>query len=256
MIVGDNSQGGSAPEGGAALPDPVNLEAVADRLSRARLSKYLTRALGDVGGALDLYVWNQELGEALSTTLSQFEVCLRNSVAAALSDKFGGNWHTLAKVRHLSPELSSEFEKAHQKFEGQARNPELPDFIAASNFNLWREFCKPAYAGHFWSKRTRLAFPHCPLRRSDRDILQEVHRRVDLLLKLRNRIAHHEPLIGSNWERIGEKVRARHREMTELLEWMDPNFARWLLGRDRFATVMEACPVPHPTPQIPPALSR
>jgi len=77
----------------------------------------------------------------------------------------------------------------------------------------------------------------------ERTILQEIHCRVDLLLKLRNRIAHHEPVIGSNREPIGSKLLHRHQEMFELLEWMDSNFAQWVRGQDRFHEVMNACPM-------------
>ena len=227
------------PQGGAALP--FDAARVADALSRERLAKYLARTGGDVGRALDLYAWNQEIGAALTVTLAQLEVCLRNQVSHALSDAYGPTWHRVARLRHGHPAVQHELEKAESRITKGATS--TADVIAASDFNLWRELCKPAYAGVFWAKRVRLAFPHATVPGKEREVLADVHRRVDLLLKLRNRIAHHEPIIGSNWEKVGAKLADRHREATELLAWMSPDLAGWLLARDRYHAVMSACPV-------------
>ncbi|HEV7264496.1 MAG TPA: hypothetical protein VGN83_06200 [Falsiroseomonas sp.] len=237
------------PPGSADVRGIVNVDAVANRLSRERLTKYIARTGGSVPQALDLYLWNREIGMALNVVLAEFEVCLRNSVSMALSDKatadrHGPDWHTHRRLKHNNRDITREFEDTYERAR-QNRNgfaPALPDFIAASHFNLWRELCKPAYGGVFWAKRVRLSFPHVTLPGDERSILTEVHRRVDLLLKLRNRIAHHEPLLGPIYDKPGEKLRLRHREMIGLLEWMDPNFAHWVASRDRFEAVMAACP--------------
>jgi len=229
-------------------PPPFDAGRVADVLSRERLAKYLTRTGGDAGHALDLYAWNQEIGAALTVTLSQVEVCLRNQVARALADAYGPAWHRVARLRNAHAEVQHELDKA----EGRVKKavPSVPDIIAASDFNLWRELCKPAYAGVFWAKRVPIAFPHMTLTGKERETLAEVHRRVDLLLKLRNRIAHHEPIIGSNWEPIGTKLTDRHREATELLGWMSLDLACWVLARDRFHTLLAARTAIRFTPPI------
>lgn len=222
-------------------PPAYDTDRVADALSRERLAKYLARTGGDARRALDLYAWNQEIGAALTVTVCQVEVCLRNQVARALADAYGPAWHRVARFRHAHAAVQQELDKAESRL--KKASPSLPDIIAAADFNLWRELCKPAYAGVFWAKRIPAAFPHLGLAGKERDVLAELHRRVDLLLKLRNRIAHHEPIIGSSWERVGAKLVDRHRDATELLAWMDADLAGWVLGRDRFQAVMSACPV-------------
>jgi hypothetical protein len=215
-------------------------ESIADCLSRDRLSKYLIRTGGDIQRALGLYVWNQEVGASLTVTLSQLEVCLRNQVARALADAYGPTWPSVPKFRHNHVEVRQELEKAESRIIKPMPSPS--DIIAATDFNLWRELCKPAYAGVFWAKRISLAFPHVTVPGKEREILIAVHRKVDLLLKLRNRIAHHEPIIGSNWEKIGAKLADRHGDAIELLQWMNPDFAAWVLSRDTFKAVALACP--------------
>jgi hypothetical protein len=225
-----------------------DLEAVADRLSRDRLSKYLIRTDDEVAEALSLYVWNNEISAAINTTLQQLEICLRNAVSISLVSAFGNEWFKVYKLIHHNKEIQDEIHKTQSKAEKICNIKEVraPDFIAASSMNLWRELCKPLYAGLFWGKRVQLSFPNHPnvtTKGNERVVLKDIHSRVDLLLKLRNRIAHHEPVIGSNREPIGSKLLERHREMFELLEWMDLNFAQWVRGQDRFHEVMEACPL-------------
>ncbi len=133
----------------------------------------------------------------------------------------------MARFRHAHAAVQHELDKAESRVKKAV--PALPDIIAASDFNLWRELCKPAYAGVFWAKRIPVAFPYLTLAGKEREVLTELHRRVDLLLKLRNRIAHHEPIIGSNWEKVGAKLADRHRDAAELLAWMNTDLAGWFL---------------------------
>ena len=226
-------------------------ERVTDALSRERLSKYLTRTGGDVTRALALYVWNAEIGAALTVVLSQVEVGLRNAISRALTDAYqpspgGPPWHRIARFRHNHLAVQDELAKAESRLGKPA--PSLADVVAASDFNLWRELCKPAYAGSFWGRRVSLAFPHAPPlgKGKERDFLADLHRRVDLLLKLRNRIAHHEPVIGSSWEPLGAKLAVRHAEAVKLLRWISHDLAAWVAARDRFAEVFAACPEPLP----------
>ncbi|USQ74017.1 hypothetical protein NF552_22710 (plasmid) [Roseomonas mucosa] len=227
---------------------------MADALSRERLSRYLARTGGDTGRALALYVWNAGVGAALTVTLSQVEVGLRNAISRALTDAYQPSpadppWHRVARFRHAHPAVQAELAKAEDRL-GKAA-PTLPDVVAACDFNLWRELCKPAYAGAFWGRRVPLAFPHAsPLGKGkEREFLAELHRRVDLLLELRNRIAHHEPIVGSSWEPLGARLAVRHAEAVELLGWISPDLAAWVAERDRFAETMAACPEPGGAPR-------
>lgn len=230
----------NSPENQDSPSPPFDVSHVASVLSNERLAKYLHRTGGDKERALDLYAWNQDVGAALTITLSQVKVCLRNQISNALADAFGPTWHRVARFRDAHAEVQSELDKAEDRVKKPV--PSLPDIIAASDFNLWRELCKPAYAGVFWAKRILIAFPHMTLAGKEREILKTLHWRVDLLLKLRNRIAHHEPIIGSNWEKVGAKLVDRHRDATELLGWMSSDLALWVLARDRFPAVLATCP--------------
>jgi hypothetical protein len=221
----------------------VDIEQVIAALTPERLTKYFQRMGPNNQAALALYCWNHEVGAAFNVTLQQFEICLRNSISKALRDKFGERWFENLKFQGISAEIRSIVGKTSEKAKENKRGfpPSTHDFIAATSMGLWREVCRPAHAG-FWAKRLRLAFPHAPVERDVRKTLEAIHNRVHRLVRLRNRIAHHEPLIGSRVEPIGEMLVQRHADMTELLAWMDPNFLTWLGERDRLRETVASCP--------------
>ncbi|WP_376100914.1 hypothetical protein ACE7GA_26725 (plasmid) [Roseomonas sp. CCTCC AB2023176] len=215
---------------------------MADALSRERLSKYLVRTGNDASRALALYEWNFGAAAALTAVLSAVEIALRNGIHRALTDAFRLTWHRVSRLRHFHGAVESELVGAETRT--RKPSPTLPDIIAASNFNLWRELLRPPYAGVFWARRLPIAFPNLTFRRHERLLLPPLHDRVERLQDLRNRIAHHEPSLGSSWERIDGKAAARHTEAMELLHWMDADLARWMEARDSFAEVREKCPEP------------
>jgi hypothetical protein len=83
----------------------ADLDAVADRLSSDRLSKYLIRADDKFAEALSLYIWNNEISAAINTTLQQLEICLRNAVSISLVSAFGNEWFKVYKLIHHNKEI-------------------------------------------------------------------------------------------------------------------------------------------------------
>jgi hypothetical protein len=219
---------------------------VVSSLTSDRLTKYYQRVgCGEHNAALRLYCWNHEVGAASTVLLQQFEVCLRNHISAAVRDKFGADWFRANKLVGYNPEIRDLIAKAHAKAR-ENRNgfdPAERDIIAASSMGMWRELCKPEYAGLFWGKRIHLSFPHAPAEREVRKTLEAIHGKVQRLVKLRNRIAHHEHVLGSLKEEIGEMLTARHADICDLLSWMSPDFLALLRTQDKLHTIIKACPL-------------
>ena len=62
-----------------------------------------------------------------------------------------------------------------------------------------------------------------------------LRRRVDLLLKLRNRIAHHEPIIRRDTSRD-------YAELMTTLRWMNPAMHDWIASSCRVPDIMRRKP--------------
>ena len=221
------------------------IDRVIDRLSTERLTKYVHRTRGDKVLALTLYVWNHDVGSMLGFLLQQFEVCLRNSVARALCDRWGPDWHDVTAFTHRNREVTDLYRKTRTKAE--ENRPCQPvrnsDFIAATGLSFWREVCKPHWVGEIWSKRLPIAFPNMNIEKEIRKNLENLHSKINLIVALRNRIAHHEPILGNKYERIGAKLEDRHADIIRIIGWMDEDFLHWTSSHDRFTEILQKCPV-------------
>ncbi|MFO0437906.1 MAG: hypothetical protein ACK5YD_05205, partial [Phenylobacterium sp.] len=60
-----------------------------------------------------------------------------------------------------------------------------------------------------------------------------VHRRLNALRRLRNRIAHHEPIFHRDLE-------TDHAEVIEAIRWMSADTADWAMLTSRFPEVFRA----------------
>lgn len=173
---------------------PQQIAAITTAISPTRLGTYLNAGgFGAGATALDIYVWNALVSCALFSTLHICEVVMRNAIAHALELKYGANWpwHT-GFERSLAAWPKAELQSARQG------NPvgSTGKVIAELKFAFW---CKMFTAGqdqHIWHAHMHTVFPHLPLPLTVTASRQMIYDDMEALRSLRNRIAHHEPIIG------------------------------------------------------------
>jgi hypothetical protein len=229
----------------AQWPGPIKLpyspEFIADldrTMSQARLSRYLTAAAGDIDSALALYEKNVLLSEALFGFLHGLEVTVRNSMHFVFSgDLRTADWYQdglalpwLPPTRRrlsMTRSMRGMIEDARAK-----AGPTAPvgKVIAELTFGFW-----PAMIGNrfddIWRKSLYKAFPHTRERR------QIVHWRLDTIRFLRNRIAHHEPILSSTNEIYTGHLAQPKISLPAILqcvEWVSPPTADWLRTTTRY----------------------
>ena len=79
-----------------------------------------------------------------------------------------------------------------------------------------------------WRPALRRAFPHrSPLTR------KQAHRPLNGLRKLRNRIAHHEPILARDL--LGD-----HQRILDVTGWISPGVRTWIEGHSRVAALLAA----------------
>lgn len=160
-------------------------------LSEPRFAVYLTKARGNESFAFALYLYNARLATSFLFPLSVAEVTLRNAVDGVLFDLFGAAWHREARFRDeiLTPESLGALEKAMER----ARSNERGKVIAELTFDFWSNLFRSEYAD-FWRTKANIAFPglaHGEGRHEIQLLVKEINR-------LRNRVAHHEPILDMN----------------------------------------------------------
>jgi hypothetical protein len=197
--------------------------ALRDAISPARLTTYLRHAHRNMRLALELYAWNVRAGASLYPILQMNEIALRNAVARALSSQFGVTWpYSQGFLRSLPGRDRTAFETGLRKVErtlGVARAT-TGDVVAAQTYWFWVNLLTSRFEQRIWSREFRRAFPFAP-RGVDRGV---VHRQADSLRRLRNRIAHHEPLLDHD-------LAGAFRRAAGMVRWISPAKATWAESR-------------------------
>lgn len=165
-------------------------------ISCPRFRKYLEYGANDFERAKELYRWNIALSMSLYPYLQGWEVCLRNRIDIALTDQFGPDWPNHKEFkRQIRSDLVRKIDRKYRK----NRNDEGPkfqrdDFIASQSAGFWVILLSDRYRINFgMNRRISLIFPHPP--NFDR---QAAWLACDKVRMLRNRVAHHEPILALN----------------------------------------------------------
>lgn len=159
-------------------------------LSPARLAPYCEVA-GRLGcDPLALYAWNVRVSSAFFEDLHYFEVALRNAIDGALTEQFGSENEWFDTPGLLSLRSRRAVAEARRRARGDSgRVPSHGKTVAELPFGFWWSLLADEYNRSLWQPALRHAFTG-PMRR------RTLHGRVDDLRRLRNRIAHHEPIHG------------------------------------------------------------
>ncbi|RIJ76553.1 hypothetical protein D1871_11860 [Nakamurella silvestris] len=169
-------------------------------LSAPRYAPYLATASGDRERALQLYEWNARASAALLHDLAHLEIGLRNTYDRALTINGGEHW--VFDAAHYFPPVwrtardgtpydvnsksRSQIADAVRKAGGRSSVP--GKVIAELMFGFWRYLTTRAQHHPLWIPHLHRAFRAGTSR-------PQVDLPVGRLYQVRNRAAHHEPLL-------------------------------------------------------------
>lgn len=207
------------------MTDAVELEAA---LSLERFARYVAWSGGDRAAALALYTLNSRLSEALYIPLQGLELALRNRIHTVMAKGHGERWFEDDGVVR-APHQHEQVQTAIAELGKDGKEPSPGRVVAALTFSFWTAMVSPAYED-LWraSLNTIAAGPDG--RRLSR---KQLSRPLTPIRLLRNRVAHHEPIL--HWD-----LRKHHRAMLEVTGWLSPPSAAWSASIDRFPSVYPA----------------
>ena len=153
-------------------------------LSPARMAPYLLARGDDWDAALALYDWNTVISAAFFESIHYLEIGLRNAMDQTAVDRLGADW-----LSSTSSLLTPRSRQAVVIAQGRAGGPGSPHgkVVAELPFGFWWSLLADEYNRRLWQPALRFAFDG-PVRR------RTLHAELDELRRLRNRIAHHEPI--------------------------------------------------------------
>jgi hypothetical protein len=207
---------------------------VAERLTADRLSTYLACANDDLRAAFDLYEWNMAVSGAVLLTVSMAEVVLRNALDAELTAWAAPKSRSWFDAVPIDKKGRSVLQEARDRAT-RCGAPELHGKVVAElSLGFWRYLLKGSYRNTLWRPALYDAFPGAlaDLKQRREDVSGHVQR----LLFVRNRAAHHEPLLTRD-------LLADLRSAVEVTSWICVDSAAWLAAQSTLPAVFSQRPV-------------
>lgn len=192
-------------------------------LSTDRLHTYMNWANQNRDDAIALYSLNMAISEAFYTPLHLLEISLRNAIHDKMLNQYGAGWFSNNQI------ITNQFQQrkiqdAYDKLGAGASDSQI---VAELTFGFWTTLFSPNYHS-LWQHLNQI-FNHPVQRRNIAGKLSNTR-------KLRNRIAHHEPIIKRN-------LPALHQDMRELIGWLSTDTLVWCDARCRFAATHPQIPI-------------
>ena len=217
-----------------------------DIISPERMRKYYVACGGNTAKAMTLYRYNLRLSQEMFVVVSCFEVALKNRIDAVMKAYLGNDWlrdlilpggawyydRRIEKTRKIIENAYNGLIKA-----GTYSNSKL---LSEMEFGVWKHMFSNVQYRLAGRKLMRI-FPNKPKStQSHKFDNTYVFGELDYINKLRNRIAHNEPICFSS-NHISVDVyyaQNRYNRIMELFRWMDIDGASLLYGLGR---VNSAC---------------
>ena len=213
-------------------------------LSAKRMARYRDATKGNTRKAMALYRYNLRLSQEMFTIVSCFEVALRNAIDSLLVETLGENWLQNAVQDHgiFSDNRMNETRKIIERAcdrlsrKGICSHSKL---IAEMEFGVWKYmFSSLQYraTGQCLLK----VFPNKPRSSADTQYNHTyIFNELDKVNRLRNRIAHHEPVCfrRHSAEIDTSYIVNEYQKIQTLFSWMEINSHAMLYGLDHIQNV-------------------
>jgi hypothetical protein len=203
--------------------DPADL---GELVAADRLEIYLAQCGGDRRRAIRLYSWNVEVASAMWGPLHALEVNLRTDLHRCLAAAAGQpDWWRRFPLFDPQPNQIATARRTAQAKHGLTCR--AGDIVPELTFGFWTALLANRYHALLWESALHRAFPLRPagLRRGD------LHARLQSLRRLRNGVAHHEPVFGRD-------LAGDHRDVVALLGYLNADAATWVASHSRVPGVL------------------
>jgi hypothetical protein len=210
-------------------------------LSAERFARFHVAAARNIPLAIEIYELNIEISECVFGVLHLVEVCIRNQMHFALSDycrthdwfRQGVVLPTTGKEIAYTMPMRKSLQNAIQ-----GAGPAAPagKVVAELTFGFWTSLLASRFQQSLWNPCLHNAFPNY------RGLPRNVHRRMEAIQRLRNRVAHHERILTSlNKVHTGHvaQVLLGLSSILECVVWAHPKTGDWIRTGTRYEHARE-----------------
>jgi hypothetical protein len=171
--------------------------------------------------ALKLYVWNAEIASAFLVPLHLCEVAIRNAVADAIAAQYGPSWPWARGFQNSLRAPSTGYNPRADLAVARRNTSSTGKVIPEVKFVFWQKMLTSRYDNAIWNHQLATVLPGADASIGVAALRTRVYNDLDRIRILRNRIAHHEPIISRNLSvdlaAIKDLVALRCGDMSQLL---------------------------------------
>ncbi|ODQ95660.1 hypothetical protein BFG51_03340 [Dietzia alimentaria] len=178
-----------------------------------------------------LYAWNVQVSAAYFEVIGHVEVLLRNFISNRLEAASPlPHWYDDQQRFQFNKHARRNIQNAR----GRLVDPETTGRVVAElSFDFWRFLLVQNHEVTIWRVLRRQGMPHYPQPQSR----QPFEDCVERIYRLRNRIAHHEPLIHPDTTVETRRLDQLSTDLDTLARWIDPGAADWIASVSRVSQV-------------------
>jgi hypothetical protein len=214
------------------------LDGVRDAISVQRLRSYLRVCGGELAAALELYRWNHDIAGSLLRPLCDLEVTLRNALVRELEALASpAPWWSMPALR-ADEKCHINIKRATRTLLRAGKDQTSDAMVAEMPFGFWVALTDSGFDMSLWRRGLYRAFRHY------RGPRKPLHFDLQCMLKLRNRIGHHEPIHHRHLE-------ADRRTIDRLLGYLSHDMQQWGNCDDGFLKLLLCRPVEADIPASP-----
>ena len=202
------------------------LRAIKNGLSPARIGTY--EAAVHITGhgdprAVALYTWNAQVSAALFIPLHFCEVVVRNAAADALEAVYGARWpwNPVFVLSLPDPPHRNIYNPRANLNKVASQQPSTGKVIPELNFVFWQQLFTHRHDVRLWNAHLKRVFPEHDPKKAMITTRKSIYADLEVIRKLRNRIAHHEPIFTRNLKEDLERMHGLVRLRSNLVaSWM------------------------------------
>lgn len=217
----------------------MNYSAFENVMSSKRMKRYLNACDGDKRKAQTLYRRNLRLSQEMFTVISCYEVALRNAIDRIMTSSLGKDWLRDAILPggiFDNPLLSSTVRIMYRAYNELITNGKYSSskMLSAMEFGIWKYmFSAPQYRAT--GRRLLQIFPNKPKSSAKIQLNnQYIFNELDDINRVRNRIAHHEPICFLYGQETVSTAYLQncYKRIITLISWMNIDTKSLLYGLD------------------------
>ncbi len=205
------------------MPSPDDIEAA---FSLERFGRYVAWTGGDRRAAVELYSLNARISEALYIPVHGLEIALRNRIHTVMTEANGERWFDTDGLL-VAPHQKDQLTTAVVEIEEAGKEATAGRIVAALTFSFWTAMLSPAYETLWRATLNRIA----ETEEGKRLPRKSFSRPLTQIRLLRNRTAHHEPILHWNLPK-------HHGNILQLTRWLSPAVHHWVASIDRVDAVL------------------